>query len=95
MFVSDNQKDCDEFLPAILFAYRTSPQATTGDSPFSLLYGREPRLPIDVNLLPPNVDHLSTSIAEHRARIVSQLEEAQRLAKHNTEPYATTSERAL
>ena len=85
MFVSDNQKDWDEYLPSILFAYRTSPQATTGDSPFYLLYGREPRLPIDVNLLPPNIDHLSTSIAEHRARIVSQLEEAQRLAKENTE----------
>ena len=85
MFVSDNQKDWDEFLPAILSAYRTSPQAATGNCPFYLLYGREPRLPIDVNLLPSNVDHLSTSIAEHRARFVSQLEEAQRLAKHNTE----------
>jgi transposase InsO family protein len=85
MFVSDNQKDWDEYLPAILFAYRTSPQATTGDSPFYLLYGREPRLPLDITLLPPKVDRLSTSIAEHRARIVSQLEEAQRLAKQNTE----------
>ena len=42
-------------------------------------------MPLDVNLLPPNVDNLSTSIAEPRARIVSQLEEAQRLAKQNTE----------
>ena len=84
MFVSDNQKDWDEFLPAILFAYRTSLQATTGDSPSYILYAREPRLPIDVKLLPLNVDRLSTSIAEHRARIVSQLEEAQRLAKQNT-----------
>ena len=61
MFVSDNQKDWDEFLPAILFAYRTSLQATTGDSPSYILYAREPRLPIDVKLLPPNVDRLSTS----------------------------------
>jgi hypothetical protein len=85
MYVSANKKDWDEFLPSILFAYRTSPQATTGDSPFYLLYGREPRLPVDVNLLPPQTDKLSTSIAEDRARIVSQLEEAQRLAKTNTE----------
>ena len=49
MFVSDNQKDWDEFLPSILFAYRTSPQATTGDSPFYLMYGREPRLPIGLS----------------------------------------------
>ena len=85
MYVSANQKDWGEFLPSILFAYRTSPQATTGDSPFYLLYGREPCLPVDVNLLPPQTDKLSTSIAEHRARIVSQLEEAQQLAKTNTE----------
>ena len=85
MYVSANHKDGDEFLPSTLFAYRTSPQATTGDSPFYLLYGREPRLPIDVNMLPPNVEKLSTSIEEHRARIVTQLEEAQRLAKQNIE----------
>ena len=85
MYVSANQKDWDEFLPSILFAYRTSPQATTGDSPFYLLYGREPRLPLDVNLLPPQTERLSTSISEHRERIVAQLEEAQRLAKQNTE----------
>ena len=42
-------------------------------------------MPIDVNLLPPNVEKLSTSIEEHRARIVTQLEEAQRLAKQNIE----------
>ena len=82
MFVADNQNDWDEFLSTILFVYSTSPQR---DSLFYLLYGREPRLPIDVNSLPPNVDHLSTSIAEHRARIVSQLEEAQRMTKQNTE----------
>ena len=34
MYVSANQKDWDEFLPSVLFAYRTSPQATTADSPF-------------------------------------------------------------
>ena len=82
MYVRTNQRDWDEFLPSILFAYRTSP-ATTCDSPFYLLYGREPRLPLDVSLLPPT--QLSASIEEHRKRIVLQLEEAQRLAKQNIE----------
>ena len=35
--------------------------------------------------LPPNVDKLATSIATHRERIVTHLEEAQRLAKLNIE----------
>jgi transposase InsO family protein len=84
MYVSANQKDWDEFLPSILFAYRTSPQATTGDFPFYLLYGREPRLPADVNLLPPRTDKLSRSLLSIGLTF-RQLEEAQRLAKTNTE----------
>lgn len=53
MFVSKNQKDWDIFTPAALFAFRTSPSESTGESPFYLLYGREPRLPMEVTLLPP------------------------------------------
>ena len=63
MYVSANQRNWDEFLSSILFAYRTSPSASTGDSPFYLLYGREPRFPVDIKLLPPNVDKLATPTA--------------------------------
>lgn len=67
-YVSSDQKDWDEHLPSVLLVYRVSPSEVTGDSPFFLLYGREPRLPMDVSLLPPK--DLSASIAEHRARVV-------------------------
>ena len=80
-FVSSNQQDWDVYIPAIQFAYRTSPSVTTGDSPFYLLYGREPRLPPDVSLLPAT--QLSASVNEHRARIVSQIETAQSIARSN------------
>ena len=36
-FVSISQKDWDEYLPYLLFAYREVPQETTGFSPFELL----------------------------------------------------------
>ena len=39
MFVSTNQKDWDEHIPQVLFAYHVSPNATTGESPFYLLCG--------------------------------------------------------
>ena len=81
MYVSTDQKDWDTYIPSILFAYRVSPQASTGDSPFYLLYGQEPRLPPDVSLLPP--DNLSSSVAKHRSRIVQQLEAAQAMARTN------------
>ena len=60
MYVARNQKDWDDFIPLILFAHRTSISEAIGDSPFSCLYGREPRLPVDVKFLPPAADDLST-----------------------------------
>ena len=47
MFVSPTQEDWDAILPALTFAYNSSQQQSTGKTPFFLLYGREPRLPID------------------------------------------------
>ncbi|KAI3366502.1 hypothetical protein L3Q82_000474 [Scortum barcoo] len=47
-FISTNAKDWDKWLPYLLFAYREVPQASTGFSPFELLYGRQVRGPLDV-----------------------------------------------
>ena len=44
----DEGKDWDRLLPYVLFAYREVPQASTGFSPFELLYGRSVRGPLDV-----------------------------------------------
>jgi len=38
--------DWDRYLPAVLFAYREVPQASTGFSPFEFLYGRTIRGPM-------------------------------------------------
>ena len=84
MYVSTHQKDWDKHLPLILFAYRVAPNATTGESPFYLLYGREPRLPLDVTLLLPD-SNVSSSVAELRARLVSNLEESQKIIASNTQ----------
>ena len=47
-FVSKSQKDWDEYLPYLLFAYREVPQESTGFSPFELFFGRRIRGPLDV-----------------------------------------------
>ena len=43
-----NKKDWDKILPFLLFAYREVPQASTGFSPFELVFGRNVRGPLDV-----------------------------------------------
>lgn len=40
-FVDETGWDWDQWLPYLLFAYREVPQASTGFSPFELLYGQE------------------------------------------------------
>ncbi|KAG6933510.1 hypothetical protein G0U57_019071, partial [Chelydra serpentina] len=46
--VSRDRKDWDTLLPYLLFAVREVPQASTGFSPFELLYGRHPRGILDL-----------------------------------------------
>ena len=75
MVGSANQTDWDRHFPVALFAYHVSPL------PFFLLYGRQPRLSMEVSLLPPR--EVSASNADHWAKIVQHIEEAHRLAKEN------------
>ena len=46
--VNKEGKDWEKLLPYLLFAYREVPQASTGFSPFELLYGRQVRGPLDI-----------------------------------------------
>ena len=40
----------EEELPNILWAYHTTPRSSTGKTPFSLTYGAEVVIPVEVNL---------------------------------------------
>jgi hypothetical protein len=49
-YIGDNSKDWDELIPYVLFGYRTAVQESTRETPFYLMFGRDPVLPIDVAL---------------------------------------------
>lgn len=51
--VDKHGTDWDVHLPYVLFAYRTSQQGSTKESPFFFLYGRYARLPTEDDLCPP------------------------------------------
>ena len=46
--VKQNENEWENYLDSVLFVYRTSKQASAKCSPFFLLNGREPRLPMDL-----------------------------------------------
>ena len=51
-FVDGNPEKWDQFLDAALWSMRSKRQATTKFSPFKVLYGREPKFPIEIEDLP-------------------------------------------
>jgi len=48
--VCENHKDWDSRLPAVLSAYRASKHEWTGFTPYELVMGQKPRMPIDIVL---------------------------------------------
>ena len=59
------QRDWDEFLPYATFAYRCTPQDSTGESPNMMMLGREVSLAIDLTTgCPRNQDDTNTDFAD-------------------------------
>jgi hypothetical protein len=50
------QRDWDEHLPFAMYAYRSTPQASTGESPNMMMLGREANMPVDILMQKPPSD---------------------------------------
>jgi len=55
--VNKHGNDWDQYLPKLLWAYRTIPHSATGESPFFLLRGMDPVLPSSTALSHPRTDY--------------------------------------
>lgn len=79
MYCYRNQKDWDEILPYVTYAYRTLYNPAVKDVPFFLLYGYEPVLPHEMYILPA---HINQTLAERERNAVAQrLNHARNLAR--------------
>ena len=71
---SEKKKKWPEHLPELLYAYNATPHSPTGYTPYYLLFGREPKLPVDILLGeeqpsedPPN--SVDAWLATHKSRL--------------------------
>ena len=80
--VEKSGKDWDEKIPYVLFTYRTSAQESTQESPFFLLYGRDPNLPSPEILSTP-VERAYVDLNSYREELVVDLSDAWDLARSN------------
>ncbi|KAK3734113.1 hypothetical protein RRG08_000027 [Elysia crispata] len=89
-----------DYIQELVFFYNSTPHATTGGSPFLLLFGREPRLPLDLF-----INHTSqgvySSAQEYLSLHVKRLRQIHELAlariksaaKQREKPHVTTAYR--
>ena len=73
-------KDWEQKLPFVLFAYRASQQQSTLESPFFLLYGRDPRLPTDPVMSPEKTKKF-VDLKEYGVELAGHMSEAWELAR--------------
>jgi hypothetical protein len=81
--VGDNIRQWDLILPQAEFAYNRSNSKTTGKSPFEVVYGCNPKTPLDLVSLP--INHSYSGDADERAEAIKDLYEQvrKRIEKQN------------
>jgi hypothetical protein len=89
IFNSDKPREWDRQLPYLLWAYRELPNATTGISPYQLVYGRLGRGPLSVLKDTWSNDIADTCIVNHTAneyldKLKNDLTVGLKLAEENT-----------
>lgn len=73
------KRDWSSCLPQVLYSYNTTPHQSTGESPFYLMFGQEPRLPVDFLLgrvLEPVGGGTHEWILEHQTRLEIAFEDS-------------------
>lgn len=79
-YVNDDHSNWDSILPYVTFAYNTACQATTGFSPYHLLYARDPSTPLDTVLPYADNQHLDS----YNEDVLYRAEESRQLARLRT-----------
>ena len=77
-----NGMEWDKRLPLLLFAYRSMVQESTNESPFFLVYGRDPRLPTST-LLEQSPAMYPVDVEDYRTELLTTLKKAHELAKES------------
>ncbi len=93
----DKKKRWPEHLPELVYAYNVTPHSSTGYSPYYMLFGTQPHLPVDALLGRESEEGMETNWlsvhrerlqdAHARAREYAEKKAAERTAKHESEVY--------
>ncbi|KAJ7994978.1 hypothetical protein DPEC_G00255140 [Dallia pectoralis] len=86
----ENQKKSHwrDYVKPLVHAYNCTKNETTGFTPYELMFGRQPRLPVDLAFGLP-VNHQSGSHSQYVRNLKSQLENSYKVATENAKKTAS------
>ena len=84
----EKKRKWSEYVPKVVHAYNCTKSDSTGYSPFYLLFGRSPRLPVDL-IFGPSLEEASVTHTEYVDKWKFAMKEAYSLALKNTSKSAT------
>ena len=85
--LSDKEKEWDDYIEAVLLAYRTMKHESTGFTPFQLIYGRQAKLPIDLKVITYRNEPMTfeEALIKRTCHILNNMSNDQQLAYDNIE----------
>ena len=91
MYIDSDHKNWDSVLPYVTFAYNTSRQESTAQTPFFMLYGREVTFPQDLEFnvinqserIPSTHEQISDKLKKARDFVVKRLHQVHLKQKEN------------
>jgi len=89
-YIQVMENDWDQYIPSVLFAYRTMKYSTTKFEPFMLMYGRQALTPLDLLLEPTESVEIEEAEFEKQVlrrifELIDKLEPSLQLAKRYIE----------
>ena len=82
---NSEEKEWDQLLEAIFFAYRTKRHATTGQMPFYLIYERQATLPIDLKIIGKIEQGEGNPLLKRLYNLIDQLENDRQIVRDRIE----------
>ena len=89
----DKKSNWPDYVASLVHAYNCTKHASTGYAPYFLMYGRSPRLPIDVTLGLPTKTEDTRPYAAYAENLRARLAHAYRLASRGSGAKAAANKR--
>ena len=79
-YLDENHDEWDVHLPLLMLGYRAKVHSSLGHSPYYLMFGRDPRMPVSVQVQALSTAPKSASISEYLTKLTERIKLSHKIA---------------